>query len=1033
MSDEFAHLHVHTDRGSILDGGGSSIKYATRAATLGQRALALTDHGSLSDALAHWRACNEVGITPILGCEFYVAPEAATTKQRVTWGPGESSRVLEDGDNPSVGGGGAYTHLTVVARDAEGLRNLYRLQAQGHDRGFYRKPRIDLPTLEQNSAGLIVLSGCAGSALSTRLRLGQRDEAERLIDDYRAVFKDSFYIEIMHHGIPFEDALNRDLVEMAQRHSVPLVATNDAHYCGPEDASVHSALLCVQTQSTLAKPAFQFSGSGYHIASRAEMEGKPLPVESLDNTLLVAEMIESYDKVFERKLKFPAVELPDGWTENEVLWELAAEGLSQRLANDSAKHWDQLGYECKVICDMGYAPYFIPLHYILKEARNRGIRFGPGRGSAGGSLVAYSLGITDLDPLVHGLVFERFLNPKRQSLPDIDIDVDESRRDEFIQLVREMYGDELFGQIGTLGTFGARASLKDAVRVTGGTPAQADARAAQVPPPKFGRAPSITEYTGPKDEVYRLAEGFHGMVRNEGVHAAGVVMSPEPLRDLVPLRRVQEKDTDKKPWPKGQGPWIICFTDKECEALGLIKMDFLGLRNLGIIDETLSMLQRAGKMPYDGTLPTEPESCNDPGAYGLLSRGETLGVFQLDSPGMRGLLRQLKPTRFDDISAVLALYRPGPMGANAHVEFAKRKNKDSGLWRSEWAIHPDLEEPLRPALGSSFGLIVWQEQVLEVLKVVCGWSYAEAGLLFDAMRKKNHEKMEATKPAYFEAGKRAGFSEASLEALWNTLVPFADYSFNRAHSAGYGLVAYWTAYLKANHPVEYMAAVLSSVAEDKDRLPEYLEEVNRLGIPLLPPDVNHSGVGFSPGEKGIHYGISAIKGVGAAVFNALASKRPYASVDDFFRRAPAKALNTGSLGALIASGTLDSLTPYREELYVARETLSARALLHRQELRAGQRPLYRVEYGVGDSGLRSTEQRQEWERQYLSTVLTRNRVDLIPTRPMIEDEFVWLRDLLIRNPGDWSLSLVFGRIRLDLPSANWPVVQHAVANLGVFA
>lgn len=1032
MRDQFAHFHVHTDR-SILDGAGNSRSYAERAALLGQPTLALTDHGSQSGAMAHWRACNEFGVRPVLGCELYLAPEDATLKQKVTWGPGASDRVSEDGDNPGVGGGGAYTHLTVLARTAGGLRNLFRLHADGHDRGFYQKPRVDLRALEQNADGLIVLSGCAGSALSTRLRLGQWDEAERLIDDYRAVFKDSFFVEIMHHGIPFEDALNRDLIEIARRHRVPLVATNDAHYCGPDDAATHAALLCVQTQSTLARPVFQFSGSGYHIASRAEMEAKPLPVESLDNTLLVAEMIESYDEVFERKLRFPAVDLPDGWTEEDALWELAAEGLSQRLANDTEEHWSQLGYECRVICNMGYPGYFLALQKVIQEGKRRGIRFGPGRGSAGGSLVAYALGITDLDPLVHGLIFERFLNPERASLPDIDIDIDESRRDEFLQLVREMYGDEYFAQIGTLGTFGARAALKDAVRVTGGTPAQGEWYAAQVPPPKFGRAPSITEYTGPRDSVYGLAEGFFGSVRNEGIHAAAVFMSFEPLRGLLPLRRAREKDTDKKPWPKGEGPWISCFTDKECEALGLVKMDFLGLRNLGIIDETLSVLQRAGKLPHDGTLPTEPESCNDPGAYGLLSRGETLGVFQLDSPGMRGLLRQLRPTCFDDISAVLALYRPGPMGAKAHIEFAGRKNQNGGAWKPEWAIHPDLEESLRPALESSYGLIVWQEQVLEVLKIVCGWSYAEAALLFDAMRKKNHAKMQASKPEFLNSGAAKGFSPGAMEALWDVLVPFADYSFNRAHSAGYGLLAYWTAFLKANHPVEYMAALLSSVSEDKDRLPEYLEEVNRMGIPLLPPDINASGVGFSPGEKGIHYGISAIKGVGTAVFNAVEAKRPYASVDDFFRRTPVKALNTGSLGALIASGTLDSLSPYREELYLAREALSARALRDRQERRAGQRPLYRVEYGVGDSNLRSTQQRQEWERQYLSTVLTRSQVDLIPTRPMTEDEFMWLRDLLVRNPGDWQLSLVFGRIRLGLPVANWPVVEQAVQSLGVFA
>ncbi|OKI54534.1 hypothetical protein A6A27_31915 [Micromonospora sp. CB01531] len=852
------------------------------------------------------------------------------------------------------------------------------------------------------------------------MRLGQQHQASVLADHYKQVFGERFLIEVMHHGIPFEDALNRDLLGLASRHSLKVVATNDSHYCDPHDSFVHSALLCVQTQSTLAKPVFQFSGSGYHIASRAEMEAKPLPVEALDNTLMIVEMVESYDSVFERKLRFPAVELPDGWDEAEALWALIEEGLESRLGEVPSDYWDQGRYEHKVICDMGYAPYFIPLHYIIKEAKKRGIPIGPGRGSAGGSLVAYALGITDLDPIVHRLIFERFLNPERKSLPDIDIDVDESRRDEFIQMVREMYGDEFVAQICTYGTIGAKNALKDANRVLGGTNEKGLWYSSQLPPAKFGRSPSLKEYTGPKDEVYELATGLEGTTRNEGIHAAAVVMSPVPLRDLLPLRR---------PGGDSSEPWVTGFDMHEVESLGLVKMDFLGLRNLGIIDECLRVLTvRGGEQLL---LPCLPDECNDRATYELLSSGFTLGVFQLDSPGMRGLLRQLKPSRFDDISAVLALYRPGPMGANAHTEYARRKGSNAG-WKSEWAIHAELEEALKPALAQSYGLIVWQEQVLEVLKIVCGWSYAEAALLFDAMRKKNHAKMEATKPEYFASGKSQGYSEEALGELWGVLVPFADYSFNRAHSAGYGLVAYWTAYLKANYPVEYMSAVLSSVAEDPDKLPGYLEEVNRMGIPLLPPDINHSGVGFSPGPKGIHYGISAIKGVGEAVFNAVASKRPFSDLDDFFRRAPAKALNTGSLGALIASGTLDGLTPYREELWFAREALSGRATRDRQERRNGQKPLYRIAYGVGNSNLKSTEQRQEWERTYLSTVLTRSRVDLIPTRALTEDELYWLRDLLLRNPGDHEIQLVIGRVRLDLPSANWPVVQQAVANLGVF-
>lgn len=893
---------------------------------------------------------------------------------------------------------------------------MLRLQAEGFASGFYRKPRIDSQLLGRHSSGLIVLSGCAGSALSTRLRLGQTAEADLLMDFYTQTFRGNFFVELMYHGIPFETPLNRDLVQIAARHGVPTVATNDSHYCAPEDAKVHAALLCVQSQSTLAKPAFTFSGSGYHIASREEMERKPLPVSALDQSVMIADRIESYDEVFEERTRFPVYrKLRDGWTSEETLWELSREGLYERKYVTD-RDLDQLRYEVDVICNAGYPDYFLVMSDVMAVGRGEGIVFGPGRGSAGGSLVAYSLRITDLDPIEHHLVFERFLNPYRRSKPDIDVDINDAQRPRFLQIVRELYGDDFFAQIGTFGMVGAKNALRDANRVLGGTNERGLWYSSQLPAPKFGRQPGLEEYTGPQDEVYQTAGGLYGTIRAEGVHAAAVVISPESLRDLVPLRRPGGKD----------GPWVIGLDMHEVESLGLVKLDFLGLRNLGIIDDTLRMLR-----PSRPELPTLPQECNDNATYELLSSGATLGVFQLDGPGMRGLLRQLRPSRFDDISAVLALYRPGPMGANAHTEYARRKASGAD-WRASWAIHPDLEASLAPILGESYGLIVWQEQVLEVLRVVCGWSYSEAALLFDAMRKKNHGKMAETKPAYEAAGRAKGFSAESLEGLWEVLVPFADYSFNRAHSAGYGLVAYWTAYLKANHPREYMASLLSSVSDEPEKLAEYLAEVRRMGIPLLPPDVNTSRVGFTPGEGGIHYGISAIRGVGEAVYGALSARRPYLNLDDFFRRAPAKVLNSGALAALTASGAMDSLTDLREELYVARDALAARALAHRQEAARGQRPLYRVTYGVGQSGLYNLTQRQEWERLYLSTVLSHGVVELVPKRPLNETELVWLRDLIERNPGDTRLRMRIGGININLPFANWQAIEQAVSSLGAF-
>lgn len=1009
--DSFVHLHVHL-RKSLLDGLGDPMQAAYTAYRLGMPALALTDHGNLNDASAMWEACQQHEIKYIAGCEFYLAPGSRHLKEKVRWGSAEAPGDVD------LSGNGAYTHLTVLAANSAGVRNLFALQHLAYSDGFYRKPRIDLESLEEHRDGLIVLSGCASSAISTRLRLGQVGEADKLMEFYRQTFGENFFVEVMTHGIDFEADLNRQLIGIAERHGTPTVATNDSHYCTAEQAPIHRALLCVQTQSTIAAPKMQFSGSGYFLRSLAQMEALGLPAGSLARTLDIAERVERYSGVFEHKLRMPVYPVPDGWTSEDALISVATDGLAARLGRPVPDEYARpLEEQLDVINGMGYPDYFLVKGSILSEAKRRGIRVGPGRGSVGGNLVAYALGITDLDPIAHGLLSERFLNHKRRSLPDIDSDVDAERRDEVIEIARELYGDDLVAQITTYGTIGAKAALKDAVRVHGGSPAEGERRVSYLPPPRAGRPPGIDAYIGPDDEIYDTAKGLYGAVRNESVHASAVVIAPEPLAGLLPLRRTG-----------GKGPNITGYTDKETESIGLVKMDFLGLRNLTVIEDATERIVAGG---YGRpTLPLLPDECNDRKTYEILSSGNTLGVFQFDSPSMRGLLRLLKPENFNDITAVLALFRPGPMGAGAHTEYAHRKRQ--GGWDSEWAIHPDLEEALRPVLAGTYGLIVFQEQVMQVLNAVCGWSYAEADNLLNAMRKKDHAKMEATKPEYFSSGETQGFNRAALSALWEILVPFADYSFNRAHSAGYGLVAYWTAFLKANHPTEYMASLLSSVADDPDHLPEYLAECRRLGIKILPPNVNFSGVGFQSGDMGIHYGPDAIKGVGPAVVNALAKKAPYSSVNDFFRRVDAKVLNAGSLKALVKGGAFDSLCPYREELYLAAETLALRATVYRQETKNGQKSLFGVWFGVGDSGLYSVSTRQLWEQEVLSTVVTEDLVSLVAKRRLLEAELVWLRSVISQHPGQTGLRMLIGAATIMLPAADWPAIEPAIESLGVF-
>lgn len=1002
--DPFVHLHVHTDR-SVLDGHSTIPEVVKEAARLGQPALAKTDHGSLGGIYQFWKECNNNGIKPIVGCEFYFAPDSRTTKEPVYWGG-----PLQRSDD--ISGQGAYTHITVVATSSEGIRNLFRLQATAYADGFYRKPRIDLDSLAAYSRGLVVTSGCAGSAISTRLRLGQYDEGQEMVGTFRSIFGDNFYIEIMRHDNPVDDIINPLLIGISKKTETPVVATNDTHYTTIEDAYAHDALLCLQTGQRLnGNRTFKFEGSHYHLRSYNEMVSAfPEEKAALQATVDIAERIESYDEFFAHRLRMPKISDD-------------AAGDIKRLLDEAGYSSDaerqRCQYELETIVTLGFPDYFLVMKRIAEIAKERNIRVGPGRGSAGGSQVAYKLGITQLDAIEHGLLFERFLNPDRISLPDIDVDIDDTRRDELIEAIREEFGTDVVAQIGTYGTIKSKSALHDSARVLGFPRKISNDLTYRLPPPKSGRIPTLDEgswdnLTDDQNKVLSLARSLEGRTRNQGIHPAGVVISPETLTDILPLYK-----------PRGLGIWITEYDMNEVEDIGLVKMDYLGLTTLGIIDECLRMLSRRNERVE---LSTAVADLEDRDVYELLQSGNTLGVFQLDSPGMQQLLRSIKPTTFADISAVLALYRPGPMGANAHHSYAKRKN---GAERVSYP-HPELERDVVDILGDTYGLIVYQEQVMQLAQRVAGYTLAQADLLRRAMGKKKKEILEEEFVPFAEGMRANGYSEECIQTLWDTLVPFADYAFNKSHSAGYGIISYWTAMLKAKAPVEYMAAVLSK-EDDAEDAKIYLQETARMGIPVLPPDINISEANWTPDGNSIRYGLVSIKGLGAAVYADIAKRRPFTSLDDFFRRASAKMLNMNALGALIQGGALDSLCPYREELFVDAEHLAARAQSEKKLANKGQRPLYSLPYTVSPRGLYDRRKRQKWERDVLSTTLTGRQIIIKANRWLEENYFYYLRNLTQQHPGQQRLQLRLGRSIITVGFVDWnDKLQTQLEATGVF-
>jgi DNA polymerase-3 subunit alpha len=915
----------------MLDGAARVKPLIAEAVNQGMPAIGITDHGNNFGAYDFYKTAKNAGIKPIIGIEAYLAPGTKRQERtRVRWG---------DGGENDVSGGGAFTHMTMFAENTAGMFNLFRMSSKAWLDGFYFKPRMDRDLLSQYSKGVIATTGCASGEIQTRLRLGQYDEARKAAADYQDIFgKDNFFCEIMDHGIDIELRAMDDLHRLAKDLGMPLLATNDLHYTHAADAAAHEALLCVQSGSTLLDPnRFRFDAQEFYLKTPAQMRElfADYP-EACDNTLLIAERCEV--EFAEREL-MPRFPVPEGETEASWFEKEVAAGMNRRYKGEvPQRQAEQAEYEVEIIKQMGFPGYFLVVADFIAWARAQGIRVGPGRGSAAGSIVAYALGITELDPVVHGLIFERFLNPERVSMPDIDVDFDDRRRGEVIRYVTEKYGDDRVAQIVTFGTIKAKQALKDSARVLGMPYSVGEKLTKAMPPMVLGRDVTLNDLIDKNSErfkegadfreliendddskkVFELAQGLESLKRQWGVHAAGVIMSAEPLMDVIPIMKRED-----------DGAVITQFDQPPCESLGLLKMDFLGLRNLTVLDDALANI----KSNRNKIVVLEDLDLNqDEPTFELLSRGDTLGVFQLDGNAMRSLLRLLKPTLFEHISAVIALYRPGPMGMESHTNYAKRKN---GLQTVE-SVHPELTESLAEVLDPTYGLIVYQEQVMAAAQKAAGFTLGKADVLRRAMGKKKKEELDKQYEDFAGGMKANGYSDSAVEALWNTLLPFADYAFNRAHSAAYGVLSYWTAYLKANYPAEYMAALLTSVGDSKDKLALYLSECRRMNINVLAPDVNESIAAFNAVGDDIRFGLGAVRNVGLNVVEGIKTAREekgrFTSFNDFLRKVPATVCSKRVIESLIKAGAFDSLGHTRRSLLeIHEEAVDSQSALKKNE------------------------------------------------------------------------------------------------------
>ena len=971
----FVHLHNHTEF-SMLDGMAKVDMLADEVVRQGMPAVGMTDHGNMFGSNAFYRRMVDAGVKPIIGIEAYMAPESRFNRKRVLWGTPDQKR-------DDVSASGAYLHQTMLAENATGLRNLFKLSSLASYEGQLGKwPRMDAELIAEHADGIIATTGCPSGDVQTRLRLGQYDAALEAAAMWQDIYgKDNYFLELMDHGLHIERRVREDLLRIGETLDLPPLVTNDCHYVLESQAPAHEAMLCVQTGKTLLDPdRFKFDGSGYYIKTAEQMRelwDSTVP-DGCDNTLWIAERVGDYGELWEEHPhdRMPIADVPEGHTPTTWLREEVLRGLKERFDGGEVpeEYLTRASYEIDVIDMKGYPSYFLIVAELIKHAREIGIRVGPGRGSAAGALVAYALTITNIDPMEHGLLFERFLNPERPSAPDIDIDFDDRRRGEMITYAAERWGEDKIAQVITFGTVKTKQAIKDSAKVNFGQPGfqMADRINGALPPAVMAKDIPLSGITDPEHEryneaaevrslietdpdvakIYETARGLEGVVRQAGVHACAVIMASVPLMDHIPM------------WKRPADGAIITGWDyPACEAIGLLKMDFLGLRNLTVLGDALENV----KKNRGETIDLEALDTDNQAVYELLSRGDTLGVFQLDSGGMQELLKRMKPTGFNDIVASLALYRPGPMGVNAHWDYADRKNGRKPIT----PIHPELEEPLKEILDETYGLIVYQEQIMNISQKVANYTAGQADGFRKAMGKKKPEVL-AKEYETFSAGMFSnGYSKEAVDALWGTIEPFASYAFNKSHAAGYALVSYWTAYMKANYAAEYMAALLTSVGDKKDKSAIYLSDCRHLGISVLQPDINESEENFMAVGEDIRYGLAAVRNVGVEVVESIKKTRKekgsFTSFSDYLDKIELAACNKRITESLIKAGAFDSLEHPRKGLMLIQEDAVDSVLATKKAADKGQFDLFAGfggEDGADNSAFTIEVPDDEWDRKH---------------------------------------------------------------------
>jgi DNA polymerase III subunit alpha len=1009
VSAAAVHLHAHSEY-SLLDGACKIEAMAARAAELGQPALGLTDHGVMNGAVDLYKACRKHGIKPIAGLEAYLVDDVAAIKEKPKY---------------------ERNHLTLLAESDAGFANLVKLTSAGFLRGFSRgKANVDMELLAQHAEGVIVLTGCLQSRFCRRLVEERDGDARAHLDDLIQAFgPEQVYFELQKNGIEEQEKANLGIVRFARELGRPLVGTADVHYLRREDFDNHAALLCVQTKSTLEAPKLSFDTNEFYIKSSEEMaESFAEWPEAVPNTLEIAERCSLEIEL--GSLLLPRYPTEDGSEPEAMLRRIAAEGLRGRYGDPPpAEAVERMEFELGVIEEMGFSSYFLIVWDFVRYAKRNGVAVGPGRGSAAGSIVSYALRITDLDPLANDLLFERFLNPGRKSMPDIDIDFSVRGRERMIRYVGEKYGRESVAQIITFGTMAPRAATRDAARVLGFDYGTGDRLAKQIPEPIMGRSPSFAECLKPGQELKRtydeeadakrivdVAQGLEGIIRNNSIHAAAVVIADRPLQEIVPLQLAEDRSAPAAPNGNGSGKAerqykiVTQYSMGPIEEIGLLKMDFLGLRNLDVIEDAIEIVARS----RGEAIEMEAIPLDDAKTYAMLSAGDSTGVFQFESEGMREALRKVGPTEFADIVALGALYRPGAM---AYIPaYAKGKRDPSSV------TYPDPR--LRAITEETHGCVVYQEQLMAIARSMAGFSGAEADDLRKAIGKKKRDLMATMKDKFMRGLEESGTDPRVAKDLWKLNEAAADYSFNKSHAACYGLISYRTAYLKANYPAEYMAAVISSVMNTKDKVPFFVNRCAEMGIDVLPPDVNSSGHDFVVSENAIRFGLDAVKNVGHSAVEAILRARedaPIASIWDFCERVDSRAVNKRAIECLIKCGALDSTVAARKGMLEALPAAQSAGQKAQEDAQLGQGSIFDFGDGAEEGGGSRAQHRPpipaaEYERRELLAMEKETLGTYLSSHPLSE-----VRDAL-RARADCDLAALAGK-----PDGSWVTVGGIVA------